>query len=1583
MTTITWKAATSGNFTDTTKWTGGVVPASGNDALLNPAGPAYTVTIADDITVGQLGMGSNASLDINDELTITLGTDPIGIAGRVTVKDGAFLSLGQTIDNTGTIILNSGTAEADLNVNTLVMKLQGGGKILLSGSTGDVITGVNANYQFDNVDNIISGAGNIGDAHMMLTNEHGGVINANVLTPLTVDTASSLVTNFGTMQATNSGTLILNSPIANTGGTILAAGSGSEIIVNAPITGGSVLTSGGGTILFNNTNFSLDGRGTHPATNTSNLQVANGHSIWLYGVINNTGTIGLNSTGVNTDMLAASGHVTLMGGGRVILSNNSANRILAYNNPSFTLTNFNNTISGAGQLGVNYMAFENSGTVNANQSTPLTLYANNVGGYATNTRLLEATSTGGLDIHATTVINTGGTLFAGAGSHVDLSSGSNVQGGTLSTAGTGIIQSLSNDSATLDGVTFSPIIVAPNSKVQINENSTLNITGSIINKGTIFLKQVSPNANYTDLRITYSTVTLSGGGKVTMTDNSRNRISANDRLNTLINADNTISGSGELGAASLTLVNQAGGVIDANGPVGTLRINTQSSVPMINAGILKSTNTTPLNGGLQIYNTAVYNAGGIVEALGNNSHVDLTGGTIAGGTLITTGTGALQGVIQTSGGNGNLDGAADGDLTIAASSKVQVNDNTRLYLEGNIVNHGTIIENSTGANTFLYINSPIVTLSGGGQVKLSSFGSNFVQSANDGLNVLVNQDNTITGAGQLGNRNLTFVNAPTGIVNANLSNPLVLNTHYSPPAVNQGLLESTTIGGLTIQNTTVSNSGTIMSTGAGHVDLADGGTIQGGVMKGLVKVIGGNGGLDGTSPVYGPVHNQGTVSVIDHTMLYLNGNVDNIGKIVFAATSSSGNTGIRLSGNSTLTGHGSVVLSNNDTNAIQADNDRKTILDNFDNTISGTGQLGNGYMTFVNEPGGVISANMPKTATSSGALNLDTRYSPPAVNRGLMQATNTGGLGIWETDVVNAGGTIQALAAGSHVDLHAATISGGTIKTGTMGAFRVFNGSHFDGQSAGPVTNAGTVVLQDQQSAYLEGTINNTGRISLNQISASGNTTMVINSQFVTLTGGGSVVLSNTAGNVITAWADRRYTLVNLNNTISGAGLIGDNMQISNSGTVTANQSLPLVLSSYYGGITNNASGLMQGTGAGGLEIQRGIFLNKGTVMAKDGSAVSLDSSLYVDNNQGNELYGGKWIVTATTHGSTMSVNGGAVVIDSAAIELNGPGTVFQAWNGSAWIPLESSLTTISPAASLRIGSEGGLGRNYVTSNAITDSGKLVLAGGTIQAGGLAVNPSGQLFGFGTVKGAVVNYGKIESNGGTLTVTGAVTGAGLAALQTDAASTLVLNGATNTTSTVLDNGVLNLGTGSTLTTGAVTGTGTLQVGAAARLNLNGTTNSTKSMLNSGTVTIGASDSLTVTGAVDPVSTGIFVLTNASLLEVKADTGATNKISFLGVSGDTLTVDAVASFGTGIGTAAYTGPLLKGFSNTIDKIDLKNFVFNSGTNIATIDSFNVGGTGLLQMHSGAMKATLLFSADLGSGGFHLASDGGTGTLITHS
>ena len=319
------------------------------------------------------------------------------------------------------------------------------------------------------------------------------------------------------------------------------------------------------------------------------------------------------------------------------------------------------------------------------------------------------------------------------------------------------------------------------------------------------------------------------------------------------------------------------------------------------------------------------------------------------------------------------------------------------------------------------------------------------------------------------------------------------------------------------------------------------------------------------------------------------------------------------------------------------------------------------------------------------------------------------------------------------------------------------------------------------------------------------------------------------------------------------------------------------------------------------------------------------------------------------------------------------PGQLSAKINSSAFVPLAMSLTTISSVGALNI-----LGsRNYTTTNTLSDSGKISLGGGTLNANSIVVHTGGLLSGSGTVATSVANSGQVEANGGTLTITGNVSGTGT--LQSDTGATLLLNGTSNASGNVVDKGTITVSAGHSLTaSGNLTGTGAMQVNAAGVLNLNGAANSIGTVLDNGTVNVGASDSLTVTGSIDTGTTGLFVLTNASLMEVAAATGNNDQISFAGASGDTLKVDAVASFGTGVGGSSYKGPLLKGFTNTIDKVDLKNLAFAG----AAINSYTAG-TGLLQMSSGATKATLLFNnPDLGTGVFHIANDGSGGTMVTH-
>ena len=137
-----------------------------------------------------------------------------------------------------------------------------------------------------------------------------------------------------------------------------------------------------------------------------------------------------------------------------------------------------------------------------------------------------------------------------------------------------------------------------------------------------------------------------------------------------------------------------------------------------------------------------------------------------------------------------------------------------------------------------------------------------------------------------------------------------------------------------------------------------------------------------------------------------------------------------------------------------------------------------------------------------------------------------------------------------------------------------------------------------------------------------------------------------------------------------------------------------------------------------------------------------------------------------------------------------------------------------------------------------------------------------------------------------------------------------------------------------------------------------------------------SGGLAVSAAVDPASTGVFILDGGSTLEVAQALGADARISFM--TGSELVVDHAALFGENIGTSNYAGSLLQGFRGGAT-IDVKDFGF------AGLTMNYTKGTGLLQLANSAHQAaTLDFqNSSFGAGTFHVSGDGASGVLITHS
>ena len=114
----------------------------------------------------------------------------------------------------------------------------------------------------------------------------------------------------------------------------------------------------------------LDGRSTSQGTltNASAFKVANSGTAYLEGTINNTGSIAPLRAGNNTTLLLAA-NTTLSGGGTVTLTDGPLPTNYIYGQlGSYVLTNQNNTIQGAGNIGEGQMGLVNGGTILSNGS---------------------------------------------------------------------------------------------------------------------------------------------------------------------------------------------------------------------------------------------------------------------------------------------------------------------------------------------------------------------------------------------------------------------------------------------------------------------------------------------------------------------------------------------------------------------------------------------------------------------------------------------------------------------------------------------------------------------------------------------------------------------------------------------------------------------------------------------------------------------------------------------------------------------------------------------------------------------------------------------------------------------------------------------------------------------------------------------------------------------------------------------------------------------------------------------------------------------------------------------------------------
>ncbi len=575
--------------------------------------------------------------------------------------DGGSLTLEGMIDNNGSInisdfyIFGIGGDGGILNIAVGTTALKGSGVVnLTTDNYSGLISGVGTGSILVNISNIIIGSGSIGDGSADLTFQNGsnGVIDCDVVGTISVNTGINIFTNYGLVEASGSGLIILYGNVVNTnmlrsinGGTltikstvndsdggIIFAGDQSQVdLQGAIIIGGLLETSGTG--YFNAGNGVLNGTASM-VTNQGSIYT-DGGSLTLEGMIDNNGSINLSGyityiTGYETvrggNLIVAGGVTTLSGGGVINFTTDGDGDLISGVGGS-TLDNVSNLITGTGSIGdgtsdltflngpsgvincasgnnmsvnTGANAVNNSGLIEASGGGSLIIY-----GSIRNSGTIEAISGSALRLQATIDDSVGGVIFAGDGPQVNLQSATSI-GGVLDTSGTGYFQS---SNGVLNGTSY----MVTNQGIIYTDGGSLTLEGMIDNNGSIDLSgYITYITGYETVRggnliVAGGVTTLSGGGAINFTSDGDGDLISGVGGSTLDNVDNVIFGTGQIGIGdnNLTLINQTNGVIDGNITNG-LTISTGAN-SISNAGMIESTNN-----GILLINSAVSNTGSIV-----------------------------------------------------------------------------------------------------------------------------------------------------------------------------------------------------------------------------------------------------------------------------------------------------------------------------------------------------------------------------------------------------------------------------------------------------------------------------------------------------------------------------------------------------------------------------------------------------------------------------------------------------------------------------------------------------------------------------------------------------------------------------------------------------------------------------------------------------------------------------------------------------------------------------------------------------------------------------------------------------------
>lgn len=1147
---VQWLGA-SGNWSNAAGWSTATVPIGTDDVSIDPLGSfSTTVSVNTAATVGNLTIGANDTVAINNNQSLTIDAG----AGSATVSLGTNSTLAlNSVGNATSLILSNGT-----------VTFSGDGKVVLSNNAANRIVGSSSSDTLIN-QATIEGAGQIGADVTSISNS--GTMRALFSNALTLDPISTgSFINTGTLEAASDGRLVFNAgTFNNLGGTIQAL-SGGKIEINngATISNGSLSSVGSGTI-ENLGNGALDGVQIPDGTD---LRVNNNTTLTLSNLMSNAGTIQVRSLGNITDIVVPTAGLTLSGGGVVAMLSSQA-RILG-TDPSNLFINQDNTIRGAGQIGVDALTFDNRGIVEAsNNGQTLTL---DPGPTAfTNSGTYRATNGGILVLSNGSFDNTGGTIRSLFESTTRLT-GATVTNGTLDIGLNGVLE--------LDGSSFDNGTVTTAAGADLKTTggaSTLGGTVNIVNGASLTVGnntsltllasssytldgnlKLDSLGNVTDLIISGGNTTLTGNGVLHLDNSAANRVLGLSATDTLELIGVSVEGGGLLGNDSLGIRTDT--TIEANN--ATNLVIDPSSAGLTNTGTLRA------NGGtLQLNNGTFTNTDGIIESL-TGSTVSFSGATVSGGKL--SGPGSLQ-----SAGTNTFSG-----ITIDPGTTLGINNNTAATFVGTLANQGTVKLNSIGNSTDFIVDSAGLTLNGGGDIWLNANSANRLYGASVST-PLTNADHTIHGVGQLGRDLLQISNQ--SIIAADIAGGTLTVDTSGTGLANTGTLRAVNGGTLQLNNSTIANTDGLIEALSDSTVSFSGSSVSGGTLNGLGQLnsVGGN-------TFSNIVINSGTtLALANNTSATFAGTLNNAGKVTLNSIGNSTDLLVDSAG-LTLSGGGEILLVGNFANRVRASSGLPT-LTNTDNTLHGIGQLGGNEVRIVNQ--GNIIADVSGSTLKVDAFGAGTNLT----NTGVLRAINGAILEINGSTLANTDGTIEALS-GSTVNLIGTSLTGGQLSG--SGSFTASGSSTMNGFT---LASGSSLNVPNNQSLTLAGIITNNGTISLSSV---GNATnLLISSATATLNGSGALVLSNNSANAISALNVSSALTIGPDQTLRGGGTIGYGfLKLFNNGTIEADGTVPFNID--LGQDLANA-GKLRASGTGGFNFSDNLS-NTGEIDIGSGSKLDL-----------------------------------------------------------------------------------------------------------------------------------------------------------------------------------------------------------------------------------------------------------------------------------------------------------------------------------------------------------------------------------------